>query len=154
MKNRLLVIGFFLVTVVCYGQRNAQPNIVFILADDMGWKDLGCYGNPFNETPNLDKLAKNGVRFTQAYSACPVCSPTRASIMTGKHPARLHLTNYIAGNRVDKSSPVIPPKWRAELDPAEVTLAELLKTKGYATGMVGKWHLHSKEAGKLRVQGP
>jgi len=75
-----------------------EPNIVFILADDLGWKDLACYGNKFTETPNLDMLAKNGIRFTQAYAACPVSSPTRASIMTGKYPARLHLTNFIAGN--------------------------------------------------------
>jgi arylsulfatase A-like enzyme len=119
----------------------ALPNILFILADDMGWKDLGCYGNPYNETPNLDLLAKSGIRFTEAYAACPVCSPTRASIMTGKYPARLKLTNFIGGVRTDPQSPVLPAKWNQYLEARETTLPELLKQKGYATGMVGKWHL-------------
>jgi arylsulfatase A len=123
------------------------PNIVFILTDDLGWTDLSCYGNQFNETPQIDKLAENGVMFTQAYAACPVCSPTRASIMTGKHPARLHLTNFLVGNRIDPESPVLPPpNWKTELDAKEVTMAELLKTKGYATAMVGKWHLGNHDS--------
>ena len=76
---------------------NKKPNIVFILADDLGWHQLGCFGSDFYETPNINRLAKEGMKFTDAYAACPVCSPTRASIMTGKYPARLHLTNFIAG---------------------------------------------------------
>lgn len=118
-----------------------KPNIVFILSDDMGWKDLACYGNRFTETPNIDALAGSGIRFTQAYAACPVSSPTRASILTGKYPARLQLTNYIAGKRTDPSSPVLPAPWKPYLEAGEVTLAELLKDIGYITGMVGKWHL-------------
>lgn len=118
-----------------------QPNIVFVLADDLGWKDLACYGNKFTETPNIDSLAASGIRFTEAYAACPVSSPTRASIMTGKYPARLQLTNFIAGNRTDPDSPVLPAQWKPYLEAREVTLAELLKGEGYATGMVGKWHL-------------
>jgi arylsulfatase A len=85
--------------MILSGQQSAnQPNIVFILTDDLGWNDLSCYGNKFNETPHIDKLAESGIRFTQAYAACPVCSPTRASIMTGKYPARLQLTNFIKAN--------------------------------------------------------
>jgi len=138
----VLLIGQTVTTVnhLCYSQ-DRSPNIVFILTDDMGWKDLACYGNRFTETPNIDALAKNGIRFTQAYAACPVSSPTRASIMTGKYPARLQLTNFIAGNRTDKDSPVLPANWKPYLEAREITIAELLKGKGYTTGMVGKWHL-------------
>lgn len=117
------------------------PNIVFILADDLGWTDLVCYGNRNYETPNVDALAKSGIRFNQAYAACPVSSPTRASIMTGKYPARLKLTNYIKGDRTDPDSPVLPAEWKPYLESEELTIAELLKTKGYTTGLVGKWHL-------------
>jgi len=129
--------------VLSYGAtaQNPSPNIVFIMADDLGWKDLGCYGNSFNETPHIDQLASQGIRFTQAYAACPVCSPTRASIMTGKYPARLQLTNYIKGERTDPQSPVLPANWKPYLEGSETTLSELLKSKGYATGMAGKWHL-------------
>ena len=100
-------------------------NFVFFLIDDMGWTDLGCYGSGLYETPNIDKLAASGMRFTDAYAACPVCSPTRASIMAGKYPARLKITNY--------GSKPIPP--------GEVTLAEAFKEGGYTTFFAGKWHL-------------
>jgi arylsulfatase A-like enzyme len=123
-----------------------KPNIVFILTDDMGWKDLACYGNSHTETPNIDALAKSGIRFTQAYAACPVSSPTRASILTGKYPARLQLTNFIAGNRTDPESPVLPAEWKPYLEAGEITVAELLKRAGYTTGMVGKWHLGSHDS--------
>lgn len=133
------ILLIFMVTSVT--AQNNKPNIVFILCDDMGWKDLGCYGNQFTETPNIDKLAQGGMLFTQAYAACPVCSPTRASIMTGKYPARLQLTNYIKGERIGKNSPVLPAKWKPYLETQEITLAEILKKQGYTTGMAGKWHL-------------
>lgn len=116
----------------------SRPNFVFILADDLGWRDLGCYGSTFYETPRLDRLAAIGMRFTQAYAACCVCSPTRASIMTGKYPARLHLTDYIPGARRGKLNPA---PYLHELPLAEVTIAEALKELGYTTGFVGKWHL-------------
>jgi arylsulfatase A-like enzyme len=82
-----------------------KPNFVFILVDDLGWTDVGCYGSKFYETPNIDKLARRGMRFTDAYAACPVCSPTRASIMAGKYPARLNLTDYLKGRRRGKLNP-------------------------------------------------
>ena len=128
----MLIIGQTVTTgnQQCWSQEKS-PNIVFILTDDMGWKDLACYGNRFTETPNIDALAKNGIRFTQAYAACPVSSPTRASIMTGKYPASLQLTNFIAGNRTDKASPVLPANWKPYLEAREITIAELLKGRGY-----------------------
>ncbi|WP_266363810.1 sulfatase [Tellurirhabdus rosea] len=130
-----------------------RPNIVFILADDLGYSDLRCYGNPFNETPVLDSLARHGLRFTQAYAAAPVCSPSRAALLTGKHPARLHLTNFLVGDRVDSASPLRPAPWRPYLPGSEVTLAERLKALGYATGMVGKWHLGSADSLTPTAQG-
>ena len=129
-----------------------KPNIIFILADDLGYKDLGCYGNPFNETPVLDKLAQDGMLFTQAY-AHPACSPSRAALMTGKHPARLQITTALGLNRKEASSPVIPPIVADHLPASEVTLAELLKRNGYATGMIGKWHLGDGPATGPSAQG-
>lgn len=122
-------------------QQETKPNIVFILMDDLGWADLGCYGSTFYETPNLDRLAREGMRFTNAYSACPVCSPTRASIMTGKYPARLRLTNFIPGRSPRPHAKLIPPEFEQQLPIAESTIAELLREQGYATAAIGKWHL-------------
>ncbi len=113
-------------------------NFVFILIDDMGWTDAGCYGSTFYETPNIDRLAAKGMRFTDAYAACPVCSPTRASIMAGKYPARLHLTNWLYG---DIRKQLVGPRYIRQLPLEEVTVAEALKAAGYTTGFVGKWHL-------------
>jgi len=118
-----------------------KPNFVFILIDDMGFKDIGCNGSSFYETPNIDKLAADGMRFTDAYAACPVCSPTRASIMTGKYPARLNLTDYLIGRRRGK---LIPPEYIHQMPLEEVTIAEALKEAGYATCFIGKWHLGGK----------
>jgi arylsulfatase A len=130
-----------------------RPNIIFILADDLGYMDLGCYGNPFNETPNLDALAKGGIRFTQAYAASTVCSPSRAAIMTGKHPARLKLTNFLGGYRTDSASPVNPAEWIGKLSGSETTLAERLKPLGYQTAMIGKWHLNGGDSSLPWQQG-
>ncbi len=118
------------------------PNIVFILIDDYGWRDTGYNGSTFYETPNIDALARSGMIFTDAYSSSPVCSPTRAAIMTGKYPARLHLTSHLQGatNRFHFSK-VIQPNARLELPLAEVTIAEMLRARGYRTASIGKWHL-------------
>ncbi|MBN2138114.1 MAG: sulfatase [Sedimentisphaerales bacterium] len=114
-----------------------KPNFVFFLIDDLGWTDLGCYGSTFYETPNIDRLADEGMRFTDAYAACPVCSPTRASILTGKYPARLGITQWIGGQDT-------PTPYRHYLPLEEVTIAETLRSRGYATACVGKWHLGDK----------
>ncbi|TWU40541.1 sulfatase [Novipirellula artificiosorum] len=119
------------------------PNIVLLLADDLGWTGLGCFGSDFYETPNLDNLAARGVKFTAAYSACTVCSPTRASIMTGKSPARLHLTDFIPGQS-NPSAKLRIPDWNKRLEPTETTIAELLHDAGYRTGHIGKWHLSGR----------
>jgi len=124
-----------------HGRAARKPNVVFILADDLGWSDLGCYGSTLHETPNLDALARDGIRFTQAYAAAPVCSPTRASILTGKYPARLHLTNFLKGVLSPETSPVLTAPYVDQLDLSEVTIAEALKTAGYKTAHIGKWHL-------------
>jgi len=134
-----LLVACFVLEV--QAQNKSKPNIIFIMADDLGYMDLGCYGNPYNETPHIDSLAKGGIRFTQAYAASPVCSPSRAAILTGKHPARLQLTNFLVGERTDSLSPVLPAQWQKFLPSSEITLAERLKSLGYQTGMVGKWHL-------------
>ena len=119
-----------------------RPNFVFILADDLGWADLGCYGSDLHETPNINKLARQGVRFTDAYAAAPVCSPTRASIMTGKCPARLHMTIwYEASTNPPRNRKLIPPVTQGNMPLKQVTIAELLKEAGYFTAHVGKWHL-------------
>lgn len=123
-----------------------KPNIIFILADDLGYMDLACYGNPYNETPHLNALAQHGVRFTQAYAASTVCSPSRAAIMTGLHPARLKLTNFLVGNRTEADSPLLPANWKTYLPSKEITLAQRLKALGYQTGMIGKWHLGSGDS--------
>jgi arylsulfatase A len=117
------------------------PNVVLIVADDLGWADLGCYGSKFYRTPNLDRLAGEGRRFTQAYAACPVCSPTRAALMTGKSPARLLLTDWLPGRPDNPFQKLNRPAFRQELPLEEVTIAEALKTAGYTTGHIGKWHL-------------
>lgn len=123
-------------------QSREPLNIIFILADDLGWSDLGCYGADLHETPHLDRLAAEGVRFTDAHSASPVCSPTRASIMTGKHPARLGITIWReATANPPKDRPMLPPVVPSNLRHEEVTIAEVLKETGYLTAAIGKWHL-------------
>jgi len=126
-----------------------KPNIVFFLVDDLGWRDVGCYGSSFYETPHIDRLAAEGVRFTQAYAACHVCSPTRASILSGKYPARLHLTDWLPGRRDHSFQALKNADINKHLPFGEVTLAEALKAKGYSTAIFGKWHLGENPSGPL-----
>jgi arylsulfatase A-like enzyme len=124
-------------------RQTPRPNIVFFLADDLGYMDIGANNpNTFYETPNIDGLARKGMRFTQGYAACPVCSPTRASIMTGKYPVRTGVTDYIGGKRPGK---LLPAPNADHLPLAEVTIAERLRDAGYATFFAGKWHLGGGE---------
>jgi arylsulfatase A-like enzyme len=127
-----------------------KPNIIFILLDDYGYTDLGCYGSTFYETPNIDRLAGEGVRFTEAYASCPVSSPTRASIMTGKYPVNTGITDWIPGRQASKNSGAPTDKLKAlpftlSLALEETTVAEALKKQGYSTMISGKWHLGETE---------
>jgi arylsulfatase A len=140
MKLRWIVLFLCLCTAVAAAQ-SRRPNIVLVLIDDYGWADTGCYGSTYHRTPNIDALAARGMRFTDAYAAAPVCSPTRAALLTGKHPARLHLTDWLPGRDNKPNQKLARPIIRQDLPLAEITLAEALKQKGYATAHIGKWHL-------------
>jgi arylsulfatase A-like enzyme len=135
----------FVVPPVRAAQPSAkQPNIVLIVADDLGAMDLGCYGSTFHKTPNLDALAQSGIRFASAYAAAPVCSPTRAALMTGLYPARIGLTDWLPGRPDRPDQPLKRPAIPAELNLDYETLAECLSNAGYDTAHIGKWHLGGK----------
>lgn len=140
MKNNGIILACLFLMFSFRSLSQQKPNIVLLLVDDMGWTDLRCYGSSFYETPNIDALAKSGIKFTNAYSACTVCSPSRASIMTGKSPARLHITDWITGYNMPYAK-LLPPDWTPYLPLKETTIAEVLKKQGYATASIGKWHL-------------
>jgi arylsulfatase A-like enzyme len=123
-----------------------RPNVVLILADDLGWADLGCYGSKYHKTPNLDRLAAQGLRFTDAYAAAPVCSPSRAAILTGLYPARLNLTDWLPGRPDRPDQKLLRPKIATEIPKNVNTLPEILSAAGYTCGHVGKWHLGGKGA--------
>lgn len=154
---------FLIVTLVSASlvaaEPERRPNIVVIMADDLGWTDLHCQGNEKLDTPSLDKFATQGMRFTSGYAAAPVCTPTRAAMMTGQSPARLAITNHAPGNGDAfhlEDSTLVEAEWNTYLALEYDTLAERLKRAGYATGFVGKWHLSHKpgknEKGKLEPQ--
>lgn len=133
--------------LLCASLAADRPNVVVFLVDDLGQRDLGCYGSTFYETPNVDRLARDGMRFTQAYAACPVCSPTRASLLTGQWPQRTGITDYIdarGGNQPEqwkRNTPLLPAAYSDRLALSATTLAELVRPAGYATFFAGKWHL-------------
>ncbi len=141
MNRRALAL---LVALALTSAGAAPPNFIVFLIDDLGATDLGCMGSRFYETPHIDRLAAQGMKFTQAYSACTVCSPTRAAMLTGKYPARLHLTDWIAGHSRPHAKLMVPD-WTKHLPLEEVTMAEALKPAGYATAQIGKWHLGGPE---------
>ncbi len=153
---RLTVIPVFILAMLILlscsgpGEIPGKPNFVFILVDDLGWADLGCYGSTFHETPNIDALASDALRFTNAYAACPVCSPTRVSIMTGKYPARTGVTDWIAGRQshagAQPCDKLLPRDFELEMKLEEVTIAEALREAGYRTFFAGKWHMGEDSA--------
>ena len=146
MKSlRILILLALLSPSPAVADQKTKPlNFVFILVDDLGWTDLKCFGSSFYDTPNCDRLAASGMKFTNAYAACPVCSPTRASIMTGRYPTRTGVTDYIgaaAGKAWRRNTRLLPAVYTRQLELKELTLAEVLRGQGYATFFAGKWHL-------------
>jgi len=140
MKIVIVIISLFIIGVASGQSKNATPNVIIIFTDDQGYNDVSCYGSPTIKTPNLDKMAANGIRFTDFYVTSSVCSPSRASLLTGRLPAR----NAVGG--------VLVPG-QAGLAQSEITIAELLKEKGYKTACYGKWHLGDNAAHLPTKQG-
>ncbi len=151
IKPIITAAPFLIICCGCLSEReskNDKPNILFILVDDLGWADLGYTGSKFYETPNIDRLAASGMVFTDGYAASPICSPSRAAIMTGKYPARLNLTDWIPGNRhygPHKNQKLASPPFKLQLDLEEFTIAEAFKDAGYKTFFAGKWHIGEEE---------
>jgi arylsulfatase A-like enzyme len=155
--NKLFLLLFAGLFLACGGKQSQEnsspnpdrPNFVFFLVDDLGWTDLSCFGSSFYESPNIDRLAATGVRFTDAYAACPVCSPTRASIMSGKYPARIGVTDWIPGRQAfrpsDPGHKMLSRPFEQQMALEETTIAEALKEAGYSTFFAGKWHLGQEE---------
>jgi arylsulfatase A-like enzyme len=157
----LAVVG--VVTLCCQRHVTAEdvddrPNILLIMVDDLGWMDLACQGNQLVETPNIDRLANQGMRFTDAYAAAPVCSPTRAAVLTGLAPARLRITNHIPDQKrfIPDNPKLLPAPMLDHLPLEHVTIAERLKSAGYDTAFLGKWHLSgngsTRDGGKGRIE--
>ncbi len=127
-------------------------NAIVFLVDDMGWTDVGAFGSDFYETPHIDALAAAGTKFTNAYAACTVCSPTRAALLTGQYPARLRVTDFIPGHPF-VNTPLTIPDWTQVLEHRQVTIAEILKEKGFKTAHLGKWHLTHRDRSGSRWVG-
>ena len=146
MKKSILSVSSILISLLLgsfslWAEKKRKPNVVFFLVDDLGQRDVGCYGSQFHETPAIDQLAKEGILFDNAYSTCHVCSPSRASILTGKYPARTNLTEWLGGRPERDYEPLHHGEKLTALPNEEVTLAETLKSHGYATANYGKAHL-------------
>lgn len=146
---RFISICFVPAIMLCGALRAAddRPNVVFILADDLGWRDLSISGSTFHETPHIDRIGSSGVQFVQGYATCQVCSPSRASIMTGKYPARLHITDWIgakSGYEWKRNGRILPVDYEHQLPAEDTTLAEAFREVGYSTFFAGKWHLGDK----------
>lgn len=144
--KKILILFFCFLFFSCNSKEKTdtkKPNVIFILVDDLGWNDLGYSGSNFYESPNIDSLSKDSYEFLTAYAASSVCSPTRASIMTGKHPARVNITDWIPGFD-PKNRPLLGPTDLNQLPLEEITIAEKLKESGYKTFYSGKWHLGSE----------
>lgn len=139
--REVLAVGLCCLSSLAFAAEQRPPNVVFILADDLGINDLSCYGRKDQATPRLDRLAAEGMRFTSAYCAQPICSPSRAAIMTGLAPARLHITTFLPGRGDAPSQKLLHPQINQQLALEQTTLAEHLKAAGYATACIGKWHL-------------
>jgi len=141
--HRWLMVVLLLLHAAALQAAERSPNVLFILIDDLGWMDLHVQGNPAVRSPRLDALAREGMRFTDAYAAAPVCSPTRAALLTGHAPARLHITNHLPERKsfIPDQPKLLPAPVVDHLPPGCVTIAERLKEAGYATGFFGKWHL-------------
>ncbi len=148
MKIKIFIVLASLASAGCLSQGQSAdskgpPNVIFFLVDDLGWTDVGTFGSSFYETPHIDQFATEGVKFTSAYAACHVCSPTRSSILTGKYPARNNMTDWIPGRRDFPFQKLLNVYSGQHLPYEETTLAETLRGHGYATAAVGKWHLGS-----------
>ena len=151
--KKILFSFIILLFVASFSQAEERPNILFIMADDLGWMDLHCQGNNAVKTPHLDQLAKDGIRFTDAYAAAPVCSPTRAATITGLSPAELHLTNHTGNQkRFQPDGKLIAAPMVNHLALKYVTFAERLKEDGYATAFLGKWHLSGLGKGEAEFE--
>jgi arylsulfatase A-like enzyme len=149
-KNLALIVILTSLSFITIAQnKTTKPNVIVILVDDMGWQDLACFGSKFYETPNIDALAKDGILFTQNYASCPVCSPTRASVLTGKNPVKTGVTDWIKGRQANANAKpfekLIGPETAYELALAEKTIAEEALKSNYKTFFVGKWHLGEEE---------
>ena len=154
MKTRLrscclLLLCWLAFPSFSFGARQDKPNVVFILCDDLGINDLRCYGRPDHHTPNLDTLASQGMRFASAYCAQPICSPSRAAILTGQTPARLHLTTFLPGRPNCPAQKLLHPEIQMQVPLKERMLPNYFKPAGYACGAFGKWHVGGQKFGPL-----